>query len=127
VPLLVPPSVGLREAWLEAHDEWGPGLHEDGFGLGPQDDTSTPVAFAAWVDRLAKSSGQLWWIVEGDDVVGGIALRSDDDPVSAEHGHIGYGIRDTAVVPRAPSGVLGPGRGASRSRSERVRASPRRV
>jgi hypothetical protein len=29
----------LRDAWLAAHEEWGPGLLEDGFGLGPDDDT----------------------------------------------------------------------------------------
>ncbi|CCQ14307.1 GCN5-related N-acetyltransferase [Rhodococcus sp. AW25M09] len=27
------PSVDMRDAWLEAHAEWGPGLHEDGLGL----------------------------------------------------------------------------------------------
>ena len=31
--LLVRPSVGLYEEWREAHEEWGDGLHEDGFGL----------------------------------------------------------------------------------------------
>jgi predicted acetyltransferase len=107
VPQLVTPAVALREAWLEAHDEWGAGLHEDGFGLGPHDDTSTPVAFAAWVHRLAEASGQRWWIVEGEDVVGGIALRSDDDPVSADHGHIGYGIRPSCRGRGLASWALG--------------------
>jgi predicted acetyltransferase len=94
VPRLVAPTVDLRDAWLEAHDEWGPGLHEDGFGLGPHDDTTTAVAFAAWVHRLTEEDpGQLWWIVEGEDVVGGIALRHVDDPTNGERGHIGYGIR----------------------------------
>lgn len=93
MPQLIAPTADLREAWLDAHDEWGPGQHEDGFGLGPDDDTSTPVGFAAWVRRCAEDPGQLWWIVEGDDVVGGIALRSVDDPTNGERGHIGYGIR----------------------------------
>jgi predicted acetyltransferase len=37
--------------------------------------------------------GQSWWIVEGEDVVGGIGLRYEEHPKSAENGHIGYGIR----------------------------------
>jgi predicted acetyltransferase len=93
VPQLVAPTVELREAWIEAHAEWGPGQHEDGFGIGPDVDTSTPAAFAALVQALTDDPGQLWWIVDGDDVVGGIALRGANDPTSAVRGHVGYGIR----------------------------------
>jgi predicted acetyltransferase len=94
VPQLVAPTVDLHEAWLASHEEWGPGEHEDGFGLGPDVDTTTPAGFAAWVHFLTEEDpGTLWWIVEGEDVVGGIALRAADDPSNDERGHIGYGIR----------------------------------
>jgi hypothetical protein len=56
MPELIAPTVGLRTAWLEAHDEWGPGLHEDGFGLGPSDDVDSPVGFATWVALRADKS-----------------------------------------------------------------------
>jgi predicted acetyltransferase len=45
------------------------------------------------VSRLDADPVRLWWIVEGDAVVGGIGLRPDDDPLTEGHGHIGYGIR----------------------------------
>ncbi|MEU4715850.1 hypothetical protein AB0F73_19625 [Micromonospora purpureochromogenes] len=38
MPELIAPTVHLHAAWLEAHDEWGPGVHEDGFGLLPSDE-----------------------------------------------------------------------------------------
>jgi hypothetical protein len=34
---LIAPTVGLHTAWLEAHDEWGPGVHEDGFAIAGND------------------------------------------------------------------------------------------
>jgi hypothetical protein len=52
VPELIAPTVGLHAAWLEAHREWGPGLHKDGFGLWPTDEVESPDGFAAWVARL---------------------------------------------------------------------------
>jgi len=82
----VPPT-RLHTAWLQAHAEWGPGLHEDGFGLLATDEVDSPAGFAAWVARLVTQSDQATavhagqkpctyrWIVEGDRVLGGIALR----------------------------------------------------
>ncbi|MBO4160576.1 hypothetical protein [Micromonospora antibiotica] len=32
MPELIAPAVQLYDAWREAHAEWGPGWHEDGFG-----------------------------------------------------------------------------------------------
>ncbi|MGK5742702.1 GNAT family N-acetyltransferase [Micromonospora sp. URMC 103] len=109
MPELIVPTVRLHAAWLAAHDEWGPGLHEDGFGLRPSDEVRTPAGFAAWVARLAEDADptrppdagrvpcSYRWIVEGDEVLGGIALRHTlNDFLLRVGGHIGYGIRPSA-------------------------------
>jgi hypothetical protein len=43
MPELITPTVRLHAAWIEAHDEWGPGVHEDGFGLHPSDEVDSPA------------------------------------------------------------------------------------
>jgi len=108
VPELLAPTARLHTGWIEAHTEWGPGLHEDGFGLGPSDEVGSPSGFAAWLARLADQSdpaktidgGQhrctYRWIVESDRVLGGIALRDGDDDYVRWAGHIGYGIRPSS-------------------------------
>ncbi|MER7892936.1 GNAT family N-acetyltransferase [Micromonospora sp. NPDC094482] len=110
MPELIAPTVSLHTAWLEARDDWGPGVHEDGFGLRPSDEVDSPAGFAAWVARLTAQSdpatpleaGQAHctyrWIVEGDQVLGGIALRHElaNDFLQRIAGHIGYGIRPSA-------------------------------
>lgn len=93
---LVRPSVDLYDAWLAAHHEWGPGLHEDGFGIGEDDDVDSRDGFEVWVGKLRQGDGDLWWIVEDGTVLGGIAMRAANDPRAAEHGHIGYGVRPSA-------------------------------
>lgn len=93
---LVHPSVDRYDAWLAAHREWGPGLHEDGFGIGQDDDVNSRQGFAAWIDKLRQGPGELWWIVEDGTVLGGIALRAVDDQRAARHGHVGYGVRPSA-------------------------------
>ncbi len=97
------PTVDLHKEWLEAHHEWGPGAHEDGFGLDPSDDVESPAGFAAWVESLQQQSapsrerrGTCRWIVEGNRVLGGIALRHGTDEVTRRNGHIGYGVRPSA-------------------------------
>jgi predicted acetyltransferase len=103
MPELVAPAAALHTAWLEAHDEWGPGLHEDGFGLMPFDEVRSASGFAAWIERLAvgatpgKHRCTYRWIVEDGQVLGGIALRHgvDDDYVRGA-GNIGYGVRPSA-------------------------------
>ncbi|TQM33615.1 GNAT family N-acetyltransferase [Nocardia bhagyanarayanae] len=95
MPELIAPTTRLHAAWLEAHAEWGPGLHEDGFGLRASDEVESPDGFAAWVARLSGARSCIYrWIVEGDRVLGGIALRSDE--FAERSGHIGYGIRPSA-------------------------------
>lgn len=108
MPELIAPTVRLHSAWLEGHVEWGPGLHEDGFGLGPSDEVDSPTGFAAWVARLADQSDPAktidvgktrctyLWIVESDRVLGGIALRHGSGDYVRWAGHIGYGIRPSA-------------------------------
>lgn len=109
MPELVAPTVRLHAAWLDAHREWGPGLHEDGFGLRPSDEVASPAGFAAWVARLVDQpdptrppdAGRVRctyrWIVEDDRVLGGIALRhAPDASLLRATGHIGYGIRPSA-------------------------------
>jgi predicted acetyltransferase len=95
----------MHIAWLEGHAEWGPGLHEDGFGLRPLDEVDSRHGFTAWLGRLAAESdaarmidvglqGCLYrWIVENDRVLGGIALRLGNGEVVQWAGHVGYGIR----------------------------------
>ena len=104
VPELIAPTVGLHRAWLEAREEWGPGLQEDGFGLRAGDEVDSPEGFAAWVARLAGASpattragGQAGctyrWVVENGRVLGGIALRGGPQDLVQRLGHVGYGIR----------------------------------
>ncbi|MFF3257019.1 GNAT family N-acetyltransferase [Actinacidiphila glaucinigra] len=106
MPELIAPTIRLHSAWLEARAEWGPGLHEDGFGLGPSDEVDSPDGFAAWVALRADESGlkavesgrgcTYRWIVEGDRVHGGIALRHGFNDYVLQFGHIGYGIRPSS-------------------------------
>jgi predicted acetyltransferase len=110
VPELIPPAVRLHAAWLEAHDEWGPGRHEDGFGLLPADEVRSPAGFTAWVTRLAADPAEHRWIVEDGRVLGGIALRRGNSGHVGGAGHIGYGIRPSArrrgLAGWAPAHVL---------------------
>lgn len=96
MPELVRPQAALYEAWADAHREWGPGLHEDGFGITAHDDVSDEDGFRAWVHRLHARPGACWWIVEDGRVLGGIALRSPGDASVQRLGHVGYGIRPSA-------------------------------
>ncbi|MFC9472382.1 GNAT family N-acetyltransferase [Nocardia sp. NPDC056952] len=100
---LIAPSVDMYGEWRDAHVEWGPGLHEDGFGLLPSDDVDSIPGFELWVARLIAASGEgrdgrcsYRWIVEGDRVLGGIALRHGDGGLVRNLGHVGYGIRPSA-------------------------------
>lgn len=97
MPALVLPDVARHSAWLASHREWGPGFHEDGFGIGPDDDVESAEGFAAWVSRLRSlPAARMWWIVEADAVLGGIALRTVTNDKVLRLGHVGYGIRPSA-------------------------------
>ncbi|WP_106403754.1 GNAT family N-acetyltransferase [Actinocorallia populi] len=98
MPELIEPTARLHSAWLEAHEEWGSGVHEDGFGLEPGDEVESASGFADWVARLvgqaqAERAGCTYrWIVEDHRVLGGIALRHE----RSAFGDIGYGVRPSA-------------------------------
>ncbi len=103
---LIPPTAALEAEWREAHEEWGSGAHEDGFGLQPSDKVDTSAGFAAWVERLdgqtrqgrAPETGCSYrWIVDGETVLGGIALRHNlDAALLHAGGHVGFGLRPSA-------------------------------
>ena len=97
MPALVEPDVTQHAAWLASHREWGPGLHEDGFGLAADDDVESAEGFARWTSRVtALATARLWWIVDRDEVVGGIALRTANTDDVLQRGHVGYGVRPSA-------------------------------
>ncbi len=102
---LIEPTTELYEAFRDCRADWGPGVHEDGFGLDERDRPDSPEGFARWVERMR---GQLhpatqpcpetphWsprWIVEHGEILGAIALRHQNDDA---FGRIGYGIRPHA-------------------------------
>ena len=106
---LVVPTVALEAAWREAHDELGPGAHEDGFGLEPSDDVTSAEAFAEWVSRLVEASGTprgahrvnarctYRWIVDDESVLGGIALGHHlNDLRLHARGQVGFGVKPSA-------------------------------
>ncbi|MCZ4517120.1 GNAT family N-acetyltransferase [Rhodococcus ruber] len=91
---LVHPSHDLRDAWLDCRIEWGPGLHEDGFGLTEDDDVDSAQGFSDWIDRIRSDSDCTYrWMVEGRRVVGGIAVRHGSAAEIERLGHLGYGVR----------------------------------
>jgi predicted acetyltransferase len=101
---LIAPSADLYTAFLDCRADWGPGVHEDGFGIDERDDVGTPDGFAAWVARMLRqlhSSGPCpdrphWtprWVVEDGQILGAFALRHHTDDI---RGLIGYGIRPCA-------------------------------
>ncbi|GAA1756147.1 GNAT family N-acetyltransferase [Luedemannella helvata] len=106
---LITPTTRLRDAWLDARDEWGRDVHQDGSGLADTDDIDTVEGFAAWVQRLRREADEsippapgrvhatYWWIVEDDRVLGAISLRHElNDFLLRAGGHIGYGVRPSA-------------------------------
>jgi predicted acetyltransferase len=113
---LVLPDTHLHAAFLDCLDDWGPGLHEDGFGIDALDDLESPEGFAAFVDFMVSRTHPLGtpcppephpsprWLVEDGKVLGGIVLRHVyDDRV----GHIAYGIRPSARRRGLASWALG--------------------
>lgn len=99
----------MYEAWLAAHVEWGPGMHEDGFGLTPMDDVETTEGFTQWVERVnaAEDLCACRWIVDSERVLGGVALRLLDNDFTRHHGHVGYGVRPSARGHRVGAWALG--------------------
>ena len=103
MPRLIEPTIALHEAFLDAHREWGAGLHEDGFGIAPGDDVISPEGFAAWIEELHGRPATSWWIADdepidtrGQRVLGAIALRPTEFTGELTTGHIGYGVTPSA-------------------------------
>lgn len=116
MPELVTPTTDLHDAWLACHREWGPGVHEDGFASKPEDEVGSVDGFAAWVARLhALPAARAWWIVEGDEVQGGIVLRHVSTETTQRLGHVGYGVRPSARGRGLATWALGQVRPLARS------------
>ena len=110
MPSLTAPTTDLHKSWLEFSDEWGRGVHMDGAGLHEmEDEVDSAEGFARWVARLCGSSDRTlpaapgkvhctyWWITDGDEILGTIALRHElNDFLLEAGGHIGYGVRPSA-------------------------------
>ncbi|WP_250035149.1 GNAT family N-acetyltransferase [Paractinoplanes maris] len=106
---LIVPTARLHASWLEARDEWAPGVRMDGHGVREGDILEAAADFTAWVERLRDAEttaipfgdGPVLctyrWIVEGDRYLGAVALRhSLNELLLNMGGHIGYGIRPSA-------------------------------
>jgi predicted acetyltransferase len=106
MPQLIKPTTRLREAWLDSLADWGRDVHQDGAGFWPGDSADTPEEFADWVARLHRQEDvtvppepdrvhcSYRWMVEGDRILGTIALRHElNDFLFNLGGHIGYGVR----------------------------------
>ena len=109
MPEIIAPAAALHRQWLELRDDFGRGVHLDGAGLRKEDDVDSAAGFAAWVERLGRESDPAepvvpgwvhctyWWIVEGEAVLGSIALRHElNDFLLDAGGHIGYSVRPAA-------------------------------
>ncbi|MFI7603049.1 GNAT family N-acetyltransferase [Actinoplanes sp. NPDC049681] len=109
MPQLIAPTTRLHRQWLASRDEWGRGVHQDGSGLRPDDEVDTADGFAAFVRKLLRESDPAvppvpgwvhctyWWMVDGDEMLGAIALRHElTDSLLRSGGHIGYGVRPSA-------------------------------
>ena len=126
--LLVVPDVRYFPSWVEAVAEYAAdGTDMHGSGMWEFDELpTTPEGLATVVERLrelgdpttrmpeGKVHSDYWWIVEGEEFVGYLALRhSLTEWLLNEGGHIGFSVRPArrrqgyaaravaAVLPRA--------------------------
>ncbi|MEV0686466.1 hypothetical protein AB0I35_21615 [Nocardia sp. NPDC050378] len=75
MPELIAPDVRWRTAWLDAHDEWGPGTHEDGFGLSAEDEVDS----ARTIERNGGVLEGMWRPTSGRR--GGMWSASETQPL----------------------------------------------
>jgi predicted acetyltransferase len=107
---LVAPNTKYHSSWLEGASEFR-GAHRDGGGGEDWSlqDLRGPAAFSRFVDELIadavpESPRKLGyvpctylWIVEGDTVLGSLAIRHElNDFLLNQGGHIGYSVRPSA-------------------------------
>jgi predicted acetyltransferase len=107
---LVAPTAALREAWLDARDEWRrEGEQQHGSGAHDTDELDSFEGFRDWVQRLTLMSDEsvpvpegivhatYWWIVEDGQVLGSISMRHRlNDFLLRAGGHVGYSVRPSA-------------------------------
>ncbi|MEV0899458.1 GNAT family N-acetyltransferase [Actinoplanes sp. NPDC049802] len=94
MPELIPPTTTLHTAFRDCRTDWGPGTHEDGFGITTTDDPDTPAGFTTWIHRITtRPHSTPRWIVEDGHLLGAITLQHR---LNEQTGHIGYGIRPSA-------------------------------
>lgn len=103
---LVRPTADLFDSWAAAVAEFGEG-HVDGSGLTAPvtPDRATLDALIADAERLADTSiappvdrvhNNLYWVVDGAEVVGFLSFRHTLNEWLAEAGgHIGYSVRSS--------------------------------
>jgi len=113
---LIEPTTDLYAAFRGCRADWGPGVHEDGFGIDDSDVVDSPDGFAAWVCRMRRQLHPAaqpcpeqphWaplWIIEDGRILGAIALRHHYDDL---RGWIGYGVRPSARRHGVASWALG--------------------
>ncbi|MFS0853152.1 GNAT family N-acetyltransferase [Microbacterium sp. 179-I 3D4 NHS] len=101
---LVRPTTDLFDSWASAVAEFGDG-HVDGSGLTAPvtPDRATLDALIETAERLADTSlappedrvhNDLYWVVDGDEVVGFLSFRHTlNDWLREAGGHIGYSVR----------------------------------
>ena len=102
---LVTPDVRWHDSWAETLLEFGED-YPHGSGLGPGPIDVTPEGCAAFVaERLRGADPEAprpegivlsdyFWITDGDEMVGFLALRHELTPwLLEEGGHIGYSVR----------------------------------
>jgi len=103
---LVRPTADLLDSWAAAVSEFGDG-HVDGSGLTAPvtPDRATLDALIADAERLADTSiappagrvhNDLYWVVDGAEVVGFLSFRHAlNDWLAEAGGHIGYSVRSS--------------------------------
>ncbi|MEJ7705289.1 MAG: GNAT family N-acetyltransferase [Geodermatophilaceae bacterium] len=117
MPSLGPPTVRVRESFLAAMREFqaeGRGVPSDNTSIGAQlrerwPQWNTGCGFAEYVDELLaqpregtpRPEGWVpWttlWYVEGEEYLGGLAIRHRLTPHLLEYGgHVGYDVRRSA-------------------------------
>ena len=103
---LVLPTLDRYESWAECVADYEPGtMHGSGNWNLPEHlrhdtDRDTCAALVALLRRLGREwsdawvPSDYWWIAEGEEVVGFLAIRHRlNDFLLAEGGHIGYSVR----------------------------------
>lgn len=104
--VLIRPTADLFDSWAAAVGEFGEvKIHGSGLGEPVAPDRATFDALIEKAEMLADASAalpddlvhdDLYWIVDGDEVVGFLSLRHElNDWLREIGGHIGYSVRSS--------------------------------